>query len=214
MLNMTYEPLCVVSTRRALSLVMGDKAEILHSTGSAFRSANLSVPEPSVVRLSYYVRVPYQRRIALNRRSVFLRDGGKCQYCGSTAENIDHVIPKSRGGPHEWENVVAACRRCNSRKEDRMPDEAGLKLFRTPFKPKEKIWILARAIHLRSDWTPYLDGGSVLLAEGLAISGAKYRDVADGNSPSERGKTNHSAISASAVRLKTPNRRPGVGVAS
>jgi 5-methylcytosine-specific restriction endonuclease McrA len=162
-LNMTYEPLCVVSTRRALTLVMDHKAEALEVSGRTFRSQLRSFDEPTVIRLAHYVRVPYQRKIALNRRAIFLRDGGRCQYCGTEAENIDHVIPKSRGGPHEWENVVAACKRCNSRKEDRLPEEAGLKLFRKPFRPKEKIWILARSPSIRQEWALYL---GLSLAEG------------------------------------------------
>ncbi len=158
-LNMTYEPLCVVASRRALSLVMGEKAERVHTTGRAFHSARLAVPEPSVVRLSRYVRVPYQRRMALNRRAIFFRDGGVCQYCGCGAENIDHVIPRSRGGRHEWENVVAACRRCNAKKEDHLPHEAGLKLARQPFQPRERIWILVHGSPIREEWVPYLGNG-------------------------------------------------------
>src|SRR5215217_1857451 len=85
------------------------------NTGNVFHSERAAFPEPSVVRLSYFVKVPYQARVALNRRAVFARDGHRCQYCGAAAENIDHVIPRSKGGPHTWENVVAACRPCNSR---------------------------------------------------------------------------------------------------
>jgi 5-methylcytosine-specific restriction endonuclease McrA len=170
-LNMTYEPLCVVNTRRALSLVLGEKAEMLHSTGRAFHSERLTVPEPSVVRLAHFVRVPYQRRIALNRRAVFVRDGGKCQYCGAAAENIDHVVPKSRGGAHEWENVVAACRRCNARKEDRLPHEAGLRLARQPFQPRERIWILVHGAPVRAEWAPYLGKGHLPDLDGLGGNG-------------------------------------------
>ena len=96
-LNASFEPLCVVSTRRALLLVLDAKAELLHDTGRRFHAQRIAIPEPSVVRLAHYVKVPYQARIALNRRAVFARDGHRCQYCGSAAENIDHVIPRSRG---------------------------------------------------------------------------------------------------------------------
>ena len=119
-LNASYEPLCVVSTRRALMLVLDEKAELLHATDGQFRSARATVPEPSVVRLAHFIKVPYRARIALNRRAVFARDGHRCQYCGKPAENIDHVVPRSRGGTHSWDNVVAACRPCNTRKEDRL----------------------------------------------------------------------------------------------
>jgi 5-methylcytosine-specific restriction endonuclease McrA len=75
-----------------------------------------------VVRLRYVVKVPYHRRTALSRRAVFARDNHSCQYCGGHADSIDHVLPRSRGGDHSWENVAAACRSCNLRKRDRTPD--------------------------------------------------------------------------------------------
>ncbi len=68
---------------------------------------------------------------------MFARDGWRCQYCGATAENLDHVLPRSRGGLHAWENVVAACRRCNAKKEDRTPAEAGFHLARQPYAPRD-----------------------------------------------------------------------------
>ena len=98
-LNATYEPLCVVPSRRALMLVLDGKAELLHATDGMFRAERVAFAEPSVVRLGYYVKVPYQARVALNRRAVFARDGHRCQYCGASAENIDHVIPQQQGRP-------------------------------------------------------------------------------------------------------------------
>ena len=127
-LNATFEPLGIVSSRRAVLLVLDTKAELVHTTERFFRAERMTVPEPSVVRLVRYVHVPHHYRVAVNRRTVFARDGSRCQYCGSAAENLDHVIPRSKGGPHTWENVVAACRRCNTRKEDRLPHEVGMVL--------------------------------------------------------------------------------------
>src|SRR5438270_11640673 len=141
-LNASFEPLCVVSSRRALLLILDAKAELVHATERLFHSEKLAHPEPSVVRLSYYVKVPYQARVALNRRAVFARDGHRCQYCGAAAENIDHVVPRSRGGQHVWENVVAGCRPCNSRKQDRLLHETTLTLRRLPAAPRERTWIL------------------------------------------------------------------------
>ena len=155
-LNATYEPLCVVSSRRALILSLDGKAEVLHHTDQRWRSARMSLAEPSVVRLVYYVKVPYQARIALNRRAVFARDGHRCQYCGASAENIDHVIPRSKGGPHSWDNVVAACRPCNTAKRDRLLEDSGLHLRRLPMVPRERTWILAASGSIRTDWEPYL----------------------------------------------------------
>jgi len=131
-LNATYEPLCVVSSRRALMLVLDGKAEQVSSTDRAFRSERQIWPEPSIVRLTYFVKVPYEARVALNRRAVFVRDGHRCQYCNAPAENIDHVVPRSRGGTHTWENVVAACRPCNARKMDRLLHETSMRLRRPP----------------------------------------------------------------------------------
>ncbi len=141
-LNATYEPLSVVSARRAVVLVVREKAELIESKGSVFSSEKLTVPVPSVIRLLRYVRVPYRRRAPLNRRAVFSRDGYACQYCNAPAENIDHVVPRSRGGTHTWENVVAACRRCNTKKGDRTPSEAAMSLTGLPRAPRENGWLL------------------------------------------------------------------------
>lgn len=156
-LNASYEPLCVVATRRALVLVLDDKAELLSATSNVFRSARASFQEPSVVRLVTYVRVPYRTRVALNRRAIFTRDDHRCQYCGSAAENIDHVVPRSRGGVHSWENVVAACRPCNSRKEDRLLSEVtSMHLRRQPAAPAGRVWMLLAIGGMRPEWRPYL----------------------------------------------------------
>jgi 5-methylcytosine-specific restriction endonuclease McrA len=163
-LNATYEPLCVVSTRRALMLILDDKAEMITSTDRVYRSARRTFPEPSVVRLSYFVKVPYQARVALNRRAVFVRDGHRCQYCDQPAENIDHVIPRSKGGTHSWDNVVAACRPCNARKMDRYLHETSMKLRRPPRVPRERIWILAAVGSVRPEWEPYLRSPSAMPA--------------------------------------------------
>lgn len=163
-LNATFEPLCIVPTRRALVLVLADKAEMLHTTERSFHSERASFPEPSVVRLAYYVKVAYQARVALNRRAVFARDGHRCQYCGAAAESIDHVVPRSRGGSHAWDNVVAACRPCNTRKEDRLLHETSLCLLRKPTAPRERIWVLAATGTVRPDWEPYLGETSTLSA--------------------------------------------------
>ena len=155
-LNATYEPLCVVSTRRALMLLLDEKAELLHPTERVFRSERSVFAEPSVVRLHHYVKVPYAARIALNRRAVFARDGHRCQYCGAAAENIDHVIPRSRGGPHAWDNVVASCRPCNARKRDHMLEESGLRLRRPPAVPRQRTFILVASGRIRAEWEAYL----------------------------------------------------------
>ena len=154
MLNITDRPLAVVPARRAVVLVLKEKAILVHANGVMFRSERLAVPAPSVVRLRYLVHVPYRATATLTRRAVFARDGWVCQYCGSAAENVDHVIPRSRGGPHEWDNVVAACRRCNSKKENRLPHEAGLTLRVKPFAPRDGLRLSVGRVE--PEWERYL----------------------------------------------------------
>jgi 5-methylcytosine-specific restriction endonuclease McrA len=156
LLNASFEPLCVVSARRAVVLVLKEKAEILERNGAEFRSERASIPAPSVIRLVHFVRVPFRTRVPLSRRAVFARDGHRCQYCNGGAENIDHVVPRSRGGPHAWENVVASCRACNARKEDRFLHEAGLRLRRTPQAPAAALWLIASVGSLDPLWEQYL----------------------------------------------------------
>jgi 5-methylcytosine-specific restriction endonuclease McrA len=102
--------------------------------------------------------------VALNRRAVFARDGHRCQYCGASAENIDHVIPRSRGGLHSWENVVASCRPCNARKRDHLLEESGMRLRRPPTIPRHRTFILVSSGAIRSEWESYLGPLSATLS--------------------------------------------------
>jgi 5-methylcytosine-specific restriction endonuclease McrA len=164
-LNVSYQPLCLVPVRRALVLALKGKAEVIHSNGLVFRSERLEVAGPTVVRLNYFVRVPYRARAALSRRAVFIRDNFECQYCGSPAENVDHVVPRSRGGGHTWDNVVASCRPCNATKENRSPADAGLHLRHPPRAPHESVWIVVAAERIDPTWTPYLRLPEKLLSQ-------------------------------------------------
>lgn len=156
-LNASYEPLSVVSVRRAVVMVLRDRADVVASNGKMWRSEHLELSSPSVIRLRRFVKVPYERRVPLNRKTVFVRDEHECQYCGRTAENIDHLVPKSQGGLHTWENVVACCRRCNSKKGGRTPREAGLSLRRRPVAPRRHSWVLvATGPILDPAWEQYL----------------------------------------------------------
>lgn len=158
-LNATYEPLCVVPARRAVVLVLKSKAVVVEADGAAFHSERLALPIPTVVRLTYFVKVPYRARATISRRGVFIRDGFQCQYCGAPAENVDHVTPRSRGGTHTWDNVVASCRRCNARKENRMPHEVGLALRRLPRVPQDSLFLVVSAGKLHPTWDRYLEVG-------------------------------------------------------
>lgn len=160
-LNATYEPLSVVTARRAVVLLVNRKADLVHAGDQVWSSERDQIQVPTVIRLRRYVRVPFRRRIPLNRKAVFARDRHRCQYCGSSAENLDHVVPRSRGGDHTWENVVAACRRCNTRKGDRTPDEAGMPLRATPRAPRRHGWILIGSSALPDpSWDQYLSMAS------------------------------------------------------
>jgi 5-methylcytosine-specific restriction endonuclease McrA len=156
-LNVTYEPLAVVPTRRAVVLVLEDKAELVHADARVWHSERLSLEVPSVIRLRYLVKVPYRRRAPLNRRAVFLRDDHRCQYCGRRAENVDHVVPRSRGGEHAWDNVVACCARCNTHKRDRMLHETSMRLARRPQSPSRFNWVTLVVGQVPDAWSPYLD---------------------------------------------------------
>ena len=106
----------------------------------AVRTPNGLVRIPQVIVLSRFAKVP-KRRPTLNARGIWARDGGRCQYTGQVLRleegNIDHVLPRSRGGKTSWENCVLASRDVNSRKADRLPEEVGLRLLRRPVAPKE-----------------------------------------------------------------------------
>jgi 5-methylcytosine-specific restriction endonuclease McrA len=137
LLNATFEPLAVVTARRAVLLMLSGKAECVEAAleGAAFRSEKMTIPAPAVMRLSRYVRVPYRFPVPMTRGGVLRRDRRLCVYCGKRADTIDHVVPRSRGGTHSWENCVAACRVCNSRKADRLVEELGWTLRVKPAPP-------------------------------------------------------------------------------
>jgi len=137
---------------------------VVHATDAELHSERRAFAVPSVIRLTYFVKVPFRARAALSRRAVFVRDGHRCQYCGANAENIDHIVPRSRGGEHVWENVVAACRPCNTRKEDRLLHEVGLVLRRKPMAPRELTWIVVAVGTVHPHWEPYLQPGAALSA--------------------------------------------------
>jgi 5-methylcytosine-specific restriction endonuclease McrA len=155
-LNASYEPLSVVSARRATCLVLAEKAEMLEDDGIVLHSETLAFVQPSVIRLRYMVKVPYNRRTAMSRRAIFARDDHRCQYCGDRADSIDHVFPRSRGGTHTWENVAAACRPCNLSKRDRTPEEAGMCLARPSRAPRATAWVVVSVSGVPDTWRPYL----------------------------------------------------------
>jgi 5-methylcytosine-specific restriction endonuclease McrA len=159
LLNATFEPLTALPLRRAVILVVCGKAEVIHgdSTGLMLHSAAMTVEAPSVIKLSSYVRVPYRARVPLTRAGLMYRDRYRCVYCGARAETIDHVVPRSRGGPHTWQNCVASCAKCNHRKADKLLAELGWRLPITPTAPRGQNWrLLAGVAKADPQWLPYL----------------------------------------------------------
>jgi 5-methylcytosine-specific restriction endonuclease McrA len=156
LLNASYEPLAVVSARRALRLLFAGKADVVIESAGRFHSPSVTVVVPSVIRLVRYVVVPYGRSAPVNTRNVLARDHHTCAYCGRVATTTDHVVPRCRGGRHAWENVVAACAKCNHRKGDRLLAELGWALHRMPFRPKGcAAWLLS--VTPEPGWAPYLE---------------------------------------------------------
>jgi 5-methylcytosine-specific restriction endonuclease McrA len=161
-LNTTYEPLNVCSVRRALVLLLKDKAEVLERSGGALHSEHAAFEIPHVIRLNAYVRIPHRATSArISRRAVFARDRHRCQYCGSARHlTVDHVVPRSRGGADTWDNLVTSCAPCNRKKGDRPLHLAGLHLSQPPRPPGSAAFVLLHVDHVHESWRPYLSYAS------------------------------------------------------
>ena len=162
-LNASFEPLTLVSTRRAVRLVLDRKAEIVEVDESRkFRSESRDVPCPSVIRLVRYVHVPRRFRRQVTNTFLFARDDYCCQYCGRHRSELrgrqfltrDHILPISRGGENTWQNVVTSCSPCNNRKGDRLPGEAGMELMTVPREPNyvHLVWAVRRVTPTQAKW--------------------------------------------------------------
>lgn len=159
-LNQNYEPLNVCPARRAFVLVHHGKAEVVHECVESICGVGTSYALPSVIRLRQAIRRP-RPRVRLTRKEVFARDGQRCQYCGGhgVEMTLDHVLPRHRGGTHDWENLVAACRACNHRKGGRTPGEAHMRLLREPRRPTATPAALFGSYLERYDeWRPFVVG--------------------------------------------------------
>ena len=135
-LNQNFEPLNVCNPRRAFNLVAGGKAEVLEYSAIFVRTPSTEIAHPSVIRLRHQIRRP-RLTPKLTRREIFARDSFTCQYCGLSTHDLtlDHVVPKHRGGPHSWTNLVASCKTCNHRKGGKSLAESRLKLLKQPKAP-------------------------------------------------------------------------------
>lgn len=159
LLNASYEPLRVITTRRAVTLLVRGKAELVEAGSLPFRSATQTFTAPLVVRLLRYITLPRWHQQPCTRRGVLLRDQLTCQYCGvqpgRTALSLDHVVPRSQGGETRWENVVVACRACNHRKGGRTPEQAGMILRSLPQPPHRRSLALLDELQQHTVWRKY-----------------------------------------------------------
>jgi 5-methylcytosine-specific restriction endonuclease McrA len=159
-LNANYEPINVCDTRRAIVLILSEKASLVLNGRGVINTVRLTFPRPSIIRLEKMVSHP-RPRVKLTRREVFRRDSFACQYCGRHTPilTIDHVLPRHLGGPHIWTNVVAACPFCNHRKGGRTAEEAGMPPLRQPKEPPSSpAYIFARHIAVNTEWEPFILG--------------------------------------------------------
>ncbi|WP_436516786.1 HNH endonuclease [Ekhidna sp. To15] len=157
-LNQDYTPLTVCSVQRAFMLMFLKKADLISDIkDKRLRSISNSFPFPSVIKVKYYISIPY-KGVVMSRHNIFKRDGGRCQYCGTNKElTIDHVVPRSKGGKSTWTNLVTACKKCNSRKSDFTLEKVGMKLSKAPIKPSYITFLRMNNGAYRDDWTPYLN---------------------------------------------------------
>lgn len=156
-LNQNYEPMSVCSAKKAIVLLYLGKAEMIERNHQLIHSVSASMPLPSIVRLGRLVHIP-RKRILLTRSNVIKRDNHQCQYCGTMEGSftVDHVIPKDKGGQDTWENLVCACIRCNTKKRNQTPKEAGMSLLRIPRKPGYLLFIQHHIGIPDERWKPYL----------------------------------------------------------
>lgn len=162
LLNASFEPLRLITVRRALGMVISGRAVMVEAGDGHVHSATTAHPVPLVVRLCHMVRIPFAARVPLNRRTLTKRDDGRCQVAGCPAagSTVDHVVPRSRGGRHEWSNVVLMCAPHNRAKSDRLLSELGWQLKRAP-RPLAPACALVEVGEEPVDaWAPYLQAAA------------------------------------------------------
>lgn len=159
-LNANFEPINVCDMRRAVGLILSEKADLVINGRGEIHTINASFPRPSVIRLQKMIHRPRQQ-LKLTRREIFRRDNYTCQYCGKHTGDltIDHVIPRHMGGQHIWPNVVAACAACNHRKGGRLIAEANMRLLRQPNEPPTSArYVFGRHLSENAEWESFLQG--------------------------------------------------------
>ena len=156
-LNQSYEPLMVIGAKRAIILLLNEKVDSLENYREKIHSAYISLPLPSVIKLKHYAQVR-RKEIVLSRKNILKRDNHTCQYCGvrSVPMTIDHVISRKKGGEDTWDNLVAACVPCNTRKGNHSPREVQMALVKIPRKPTMILHLQKFVKQFQSSWRPYL----------------------------------------------------------
>ena len=161
-LNASYQPIKVISWQKAIVLWFQEKVDVLEFQEVEVRSPSRGFKLPSVLRLKSYSKHLFNRQVKFNRQNIFVRDHFTCQYCAKKLSEkkltVDHVVPLSKGGTHEWSNVVAACGTCNNKKGNKSLEQANLKLKKKPDAPG---WIVSTQWELNTnrvpdEWRPYL----------------------------------------------------------
>ncbi len=185
-LNRLWQAVNIVSARRAFSILFQDHGRVIHSANGDFqlldaeewvdfssalpetngfksvRTVRLTVRVPKILLLNHYDRLP-MKEVKFTRQNLFERDRYTCQYCGQVSAhrglNLDHVIPRDRGGRTTWENVVASCIGCNSKKGNRLPHEADMRLHRKPFRPRFRPFInFVLGAGIDESWAHFVSG--------------------------------------------------------
>lgn len=159
-LNANFEPIHVCSTRRAITLVLSGKADLVLNGRGEIKTVSLTYPRPSIIRLEKMVKHP-RLAVRLTKREILRRDGFICQYCGQKAPylTVDHVIPRHLGGQHSWDNLVAACPPCNHHKGGRTMEQAHMRLLHQPAEPPATAqYRFAHHLYNNGEWLPFIEG--------------------------------------------------------
>lgn len=159
-LNANFEPINICSTRRALTLVIGGKANLVLNGRGEIHTVKRTYLCPSIIRLGRMIKRP-RPRVRLTKREVLRRDNYLCQYCGQRPLNLtlDHVVPRHLGGNHSWNNLVAACPKCNHRKGGRTIEQAHMRLLHPPLEPPSSArYLFGRHLNKNSEWIPFVEG--------------------------------------------------------
>ena len=159
-LNANFEPINVCSIRRAMGLILNNKASLVLDGRGELCTVSASFPKPSIIRLDKMVKRP-RLSVHLTKREILRRDEYTCQYCGQKVSylTIDHVIPRRLGGSHSWENLVAACPSCNHHKGGRTAEQAQMRLLQIPREPPSSaIYLFSRHLGENQEWLPFIEG--------------------------------------------------------